>query len=196
SSQNKLYTHTPPTNTSSTPFPDQKKEKQQQKTPPQFLLDTYANTKVSGKKRRNGEVCQSRDPLQPIVRGQAVPLQPMEVTSGADADLEDPMEDPMLEQVAVPEEGWDSMGRSPCCCSSVLGGLQHAWGTHAGAAWETLQPMGRTHIGESLWRTASCERETMLEQGKSVRSPPHKEDGVVGLTITPFPAPCATRVNE
>ena len=40
-------------------------------------------------------------PLQPVVKTmvrQAVPLQPMEVHSGADIHLQ-PMEDPMLEQV-------------------------------------------------------------------------------------------------
>ena len=68
----------------------------------------------------------------------------MEVHSGADVDLQ-PVEDPMLEQVVVPEEGRDSEG-SLHWSSSSLGGLQPAGGTHAGAVHEELQPVGRTHI--------------------------------------------------
>ena len=45
-----------------------------------------------------------------MVRRQAVPLQPMEVNSGAEIPLQ-PMEDPTLEQVAGPREGRDSVGK-------------------------------------------------------------------------------------
>ena len=45
-----------------------------------------------------------------MVRRQAVPLQPMEVSAGAEIPLQ-PMEDPMPEQVAGPGEGHDSMGK-------------------------------------------------------------------------------------
>ena len=48
--------------------------------------------------------------LQPVVRGQAVPLQPMEVNGGAEIPLQ-PVEDPTPEQVAGPREGHDSMGK-------------------------------------------------------------------------------------
>ena len=51
-------------------------------------------------------------PLQPVVKTmvrQAVPLQPMEVNGGADIHLQ-PMEDPTLEQVDVPEGGCDPVG--------------------------------------------------------------------------------------
>ena len=45
-----------------------------------------------------------------MVRQQAVPLQPMEVNGGAEIPLQ-PVEDPMLEQVAGPGEGRDSVGK-------------------------------------------------------------------------------------
>ncbi|CAM9264732.1 unnamed protein product, partial [Bubo scandiacus] len=83
-------------------------------------------------------------PLQPVVKTmmrQAVPLQPMEVNSGADILLQ-PVEDPTPEQVNVPEGGCDPMG-SPCrTCDPVerrahvgaglLAGLVTLWETHAG----------------------------------------------------------------
>ena len=49
-------------------------------------------------------------PLQPVVRGQAVPLQPMEVNGGAETPLQ-PVKDPRVEQVAGPRVGRDSMGK-------------------------------------------------------------------------------------
>jgi len=69
-------------------------------------------------------------------------------------------------------------------------------GTHTGAVCEELQPMGRTHTGGSLWRTVSCVKDPMLEQGQSVRSPPPKGQGVAEtacdeLTLTPIPRPPA-----
>ena len=82
-------------------------------------------------------------PLQPMVRGQAVPLQPMEVHSGADANLW-PVKNLALEQVTAPE-GRDSVG-SPHCCSSALGGLQHVGGIHIRAAREAL------HLGKDSSR--------------------------------------------
>jgi len=47
---------------------------------------------------------------------------------------------------------------------------------------------------ESLWRTVSCERDFMLELGKSVRSPPPEAQGAAEttcdeLTVTPIPRP-------
>ena len=44
------------------------------------------------------------------MRGQAVPLQPMEVNGGAEIPLQ-PMKDPRPEQVAGPGEGRDSVGK-------------------------------------------------------------------------------------
>jgi len=47
-----------------------------------------------------------------------------------------------------------------------------------------------------LWRTLSCERDLMLEQGKSVRNPRPEEEAVAEtmcdeLTTTPIPVPPA-----
>ena len=84
--------------------------------------------------------------LQPVVRWQAVPLQPMEVSGGADAHLQ-PMEDPTPEQADAPEDGRDSMGK-PMLEQSVTDTLQLTERTHTGAVREELQPMGRTHVGE------------------------------------------------
>ncbi|GAB0209971.1 AN1-type zinc finger protein 5-like [Grus japonensis] len=55
---------------------------------------------------------------------QAVPLQPMEDDGGADIHLQ-PMEDPMPEQVDVPEGGCDPVG-SPCW-SKLLAGPVDPW---------------------------------------------------------------------
>ena len=85
-------------------------------------------------------------PLQPMVRWQAVPLQPMEVSGGADAHLQ-AVEDPTQEQVDTPKEGHDSMGK-PMLEQSVPEGLHTVERTHAGAVCEELQPVGRTHVGE------------------------------------------------
>jgi len=55
---------------------------------------------------------------------QTVSLQPMEVHSGADLHLQ-PMEDPMPEQVDVPEGGCDPMRSS--CWSRLLPGPVALW---------------------------------------------------------------------
>ncbi|GAB0184414.1 AN1-type zinc finger protein 5-like [Grus japonensis] len=55
---------------------------------------------------------------------QAVSLQPMEVNSGADIHLQ-PVEDSMLEQVNVPEGGYDPI-ESPCW-SKLLAGPVAPW---------------------------------------------------------------------
>ena len=51
------------------------------------------------------------------------------------------------------------------------------------------------------WRTDPRERDPMLEQGKSVRSPPHEEEEGAAetcdeLTTTPIPVPCTAVVEE
>ena len=99
-----------------------------------------------------------------MVRGQTVPLPPTEVHGRADGKLQ-PVEDLMPEKVAAPKEGWVSLG-SLHCCSSVPGGLQYVGGTHTGTVCEEMKPKGRIHVGESSWRTVSCERDPTLEQGK------------------------------
>ncbi|GAB0209117.1 AN1-type zinc finger protein 5-like [Grus japonensis] len=66
-------------------------------------------------------------PLQPMVKTmvrQAIPLQPMEVNSGADIHLQ-PEEDPTLEQVETPEGGCDPVG-SPRW-SKLLAGPVDLW---------------------------------------------------------------------
>ena len=85
------------------------------------MRETPMQTPRSVEERRQGKEVRQCRVLQPVVRGQAVPLQPMDVHSGADAHLH-PLMDPTPEQVAMPEEGWDSEG-SLHCCSSSLGGL-------------------------------------------------------------------------
>ena len=62
-------------------------------------------------------------------------------------------------------------------------------GTHAEAVCEELQPMGRTHAGE-----VHGGLDPMLEQRKSVRSPPPREEGAAEttcdeLTTAPLPHP-------
>lgn len=75
-----------------------------------------ADTKVSEEGGRGGAPGAGAEiPLQLVVKTlgrQAVLLQSMEANQGAEIHLQ-PVEDPMLEQVNVPEEGCDPMG-SPC----------------------------------------------------------------------------------
>jgi len=54
----------------------------------------------------------------------AVPLQPVEVNSGAGIHLQ-PMEDPMLEQVSAPKGGCDPVGS--LCWSRLLSGPVDPW---------------------------------------------------------------------
>jgi len=66
-------------------------------------------------------------PLQPLEKTmvrQAVPLQSMKVKGVADIHLQ-PVEDPTLEQVEVPEGGCDYM-KTPCW-SLLLAGLVDPW---------------------------------------------------------------------
>jgi len=58
---------------------------------------------------------------------------------------------------------------------------------------EGLHPIRRTHVGQ-VHGTVSHWWDPMLEQGKSVRSPPPEEKGAAEtrcdeLTATPFPIP-------
>ena len=75
---------------------------------------------------------------------------------------------------------------------SIPEGLHPVERTHAGAVCEELQPMGRTHVGEVHGGLSPCGRDPMLEQGKSVRSPPSEEEETAEtmgdqLTATPIP---------
>jgi len=84
-----------------------------------------ADTKVSEEGGAPGT--RAEIPLQPMKKTmvrQAVPLQPLEVHSGADIHLQ-PMEDSMSEQVDAPEGGCDPMG-SPRW-SRLLAGPVDPW---------------------------------------------------------------------
>ncbi|OPJ83134.1 hypothetical protein AV530_010543 [Patagioenas fasciata monilis] len=67
-------------------------------------------------------------------------------------------------------------------------------GTHAGAVCEELQPTGRTHVGEVNEELFPLGVTLMLEQRKSVRSPPAEEERVAEKTCDestakPIPQP-------
>ena len=71
-------------------------------------------------------------------------------------------------------------------------GLHPVGRTHAGALPEELQPVGSTHVGEVCGKLSPVRGTFMLEQGKSVRSPPSEEEGAAKttcdeLTVTPIP---------
>jgi len=76
-----------------------------------------ADTKVSEEGGEGGALdARAEISLQPVEKTmvrQAVPLQPMEVNSGADIHLQ-PTEDPMPEQMDVPKGGCDPV-ESPWC---------------------------------------------------------------------------------
>ena len=72
---------------------------------------------------------------------------------------------------------------------------------HAGAVYGGLQCVEKDLSWRNSWRADPHERDPMLEQGKSVRSPPPEEEGEVEtmwdeLTATPIPAPCAAGGEE
>ncbi|KAM9590886.1 uncharacterized protein ACIBXB_005926 [Morphnus guianensis] len=135
--------------------------------------NTYADTKVR-EEGGGGGVPEEVMPLQPMVRWQAVPLQPMEVNDGADAHLQ-PVEDPTPEQSDAPKDGRDSMGK-PVLEQSVTEDRPMER-THAREVREGLSPVG----GTPRW-----------SRGR-VRSPPSEEEGEAETTcdeLTPTPIPC------
>jgi len=87
------------------------------------VSEITADTKVSeegggrGAPGTRAEI--SLQPMMNTMVRQAVPLQPMEVHGGADIHLQ-PVEDPMLEQVDLPEVGYDPV-ESPCWSRLLLG---------------------------------------------------------------------------
>jgi len=118
----------------------------------------------------------------------------------------DPVRSPALEHTPA-RDLWTCGERSPW--AGLLAGFVTQWGTHARAAcsWRTA-PHGRDpHWGSSwraaargkdshwssLWRTVSHRRDPMLEQRKSVRSPPPEEEGatwrMMNWLLPPFPVP-------
>ena len=110
-----------------------------------------------------GQVRQCRD--SPVPHGETagpLPCCLWEVHGGADICLQ-PVEDPTLEQVAAPKEGRDYVGRSPCCCTSVLGGLQNVCDgstpeqlRNGYGSWTVFS------VRESSWRTVFCESSVVL----------------------------------
>ncbi|OPJ89134.1 hypothetical protein AV530_016360 [Patagioenas fasciata monilis] len=155
-----------------------------------------ADSKVSEGGRGGTPGTRAEIPLQPMVKTmgrQAVPLQPMEVQSGADIHLQ-PIEDPMPEQMDAPKGGCDPMEslcwsrllagpvnpveRGAHAGTSFLAGLVTPWVTHAEAVCsKRTSPRGKHPRWNSSWRTASYGKDPMLEQGKTVRSPPPEEEG-------------------
>ncbi|KAK4829932.1 hypothetical protein QYF61_007655 [Mycteria americana] len=99
-----------------------------------------ADTKVSEEGGERGALGTGAEILlQPVVKTmvrQAVPLQPMEVNSGADIHLQ-PVEDLTPEQMDVPERCCDSV--ESLHWSGLLTGPVDPW---------REKPMGRTHVGE------------------------------------------------
>jgi len=97
------------------------------------------------------------------VMRQAVPLQPMEVQIGADLHLQ-PVEDPMLEKVDVPNlavtpwgahtgagswwDLWTRGERSPGWSRFADRACDLVERIHVGTVPKELQPVGRTHTGE------------------------------------------------
>ena len=103
---------------------------------------------------------------------QAVPLQPMEVYGGADIHLQ-PVEDPMLEQVDVPEGSCDPM-ESPCWSRFPSAAVAPGRGAHAGAGLLAgpVAPWEGPHTGAE-----ECEEEGAAETARDE------------LTATPAPRP-------
>jgi len=95
---------------------------------------------------------------------QAVPLQPMEVNSGADLDLQ-PM-DCIPEQVGVPEGGCDSMGNTRW--SRLLAGPVDLWRERTSHwswfAGRTCDPMGDPHWSSLFLKEYSQWKGSTLEQ--------------------------------
>ncbi|GAB0204530.1 acid sphingomyelinase-like phosphodiesterase 3b [Grus japonensis] len=94
-----------------------------------------ADTKVSAGGAGGAPGARAEIPLQPMVKTmvrQAVPLQPMEVHSGADIHLQ-PVEDPTPEQVETPEGACGPMERGAHAGAGLLAGLVTLWRTHAGS---------------------------------------------------------------
>ncbi|KAM9590901.1 uncharacterized protein ACIBXB_005936 isoform 1-T2 [Morphnus guianensis] len=114
-------------------------------------------------------------PLQPVVRRQAVPLQPMEVNGGVEA----------------PEDGCDSMGKP--VLEQFVTEDQPAERTHAREDREELQPAERTHVGEVCEGLSPVGGTPRWSRGR-VRSPSPEEEGAAETMcgeLTPTPIPCS-----
>ena len=116
-------------------------------------------------------------PLQPVVRWQAVPLQPMEVNGGAE----------------TPEDGRDSMGKP--ALEQCVTEDRPAERTRTREVQEELKPMERTHVGEVREGLSPVGGTPRWSSGR-VRSPPpgEEEEGAAERMcgeLTPTPTSCS-----
>ncbi|KAJ7406375.1 hypothetical protein BTVI_65669 [Pitangus sulphuratus] len=86
------------------------------------------------------------------------------------------------EQVDAPKRVCGPVGSPPW--SSLLAVPLDLWGEEP--SLEQVGDLMGDPNWSSSWRTVSHERDTILEHGKSVRSPPAEEEGAAQ---TPFPIP-------
>ena len=92
--------------------------------------NTYADSKVS-EEGWGGGVPEEGMPLQPVVRRQAVPPQPMEGSGGADAHLQPGERGAHAEAGECLKEAvtlWEA-----CAGAGLLAGLVTLWRAHVGA---------------------------------------------------------------
>jgi len=141
-----------------------------------------ADTKVG--EEEGGGGAGAEIPLQPMEKTmvrQAVALKPMEVHSGSDLHLQT-VEDPMPEQVDVPEEGcdlwracagadswqdlWTCGEKSPRWSRFAGSTCDPVGRTHAGAVNEELQSMGRIYVGEVRGGLSPMGGTTRLSRGR------------------------------
>ncbi|KAM9590885.1 uncharacterized protein ACIBXB_005925 [Morphnus guianensis] len=129
-------------------------------------------------------------PLQPVVRWQAVPLQPMEVNDGAEVpeDGRDSMGKPALEQFVTEDQPVERTH-----AREVREELKPVERTHAREVCEELQPTERTHVGEVCEGQSPVGGTPRWSRGR-VRSPPPEEEGAAETMcgeLTPTPIPCS-----
>ncbi|KAK4806186.1 hypothetical protein QYF61_001109 [Mycteria americana] len=113
----------------------------------------YHSKRHQGQGRRRGggaPGARAEIPLQPVLKTvvrQAVPLQPMEVNSGADIYLQ-PVEDPTLEQVDTHEGGWDPVGSLRW--SKLLAGPVDLWRERS-PCWSRFSGRTCDPMGDPCW---------------------------------------------
>ncbi|KAK4829029.1 hypothetical protein QYF61_001804 [Mycteria americana] len=134
-----------------------------------FERNNSADTKVSEEGGGGGAPGTGAEiPLQPVVKTmvrQAVPLQPMDLHSGADIHLQ-PVEDPMPEKVDASEADCDPM-ESPCW-SRLLAGPVTLWRERSPLwsrfAGRTCDPVGDPRWSSLLLKDCTPWKGPMLEQ--------------------------------
>jgi len=122
-----------------------------------------ADTKVSGEGGGGGapgagaEIFPLHLVMKTMVR-QVVPLQPMELHSGADIHLQ-PMEDPMLEQMDAPKGGCDPVGNP--CWSRLLPGPVDPWREEPTLEQVCCQDL--LYVGDQRWSSLFLKDCTLWE---------------------------------